>query len=182
MTLIGLVRHGSTDWNLARLIQGQTDIPLNLQGIEEATALAKRLQKTNWCLIYSSDLIRAQATARIIADTLRLSIQFDPTLRERNFGCLEGSNYDTAREILDDPIRSAEITGIETITAVQERILTTLNQIAAKHLNQKILIVTHGGVIRQFLKYLEPKEPLFIGNASLTKISLDKEQWQIVVD
>lgn len=180
MTLIGLIRHGSTDWNLARLIQGQTDIPLNQQGINEATTLASSLQSTEWHTIYTSDLIRARETAQIIANTLKLSVQLDASLRERNFGSLEGTDYDAAREILDDPIKSAEISGIEIIAAVRERILGTLNKIATNHPQQKILVVTHGGVIRQFLKSLNPEEPLWIGNASLTKVCFNDGKWQLI--
>ena len=182
MTLIGLIRHGSTDWNLARLIQGQTNIPLNQQGINEVNVLAKSLQNTEWHTIYSSDLIRAHETAQIIANTLKLSVQLDASLRERNFGSLEGTDYDAAREILDDPIKSAEIIGIEIIAAVRERIFNTLKQIANNHPQQKILVVTHGGVIRQFLKSLNPEEPLWIGNASLTRVCFYNDQWEILLD
>src|SRR5690606_174542 len=93
MTVLGLIRHGLTDWNKAGKMQGQTDIPLNEEGKRQARALAVYLQQERWRWdrISSSDLQRASATARIISDVLGLGdVHLDPLLRERGFGLAEG--------------------------------------------------------------------------------------------
>lgn len=66
MTLIGLIRHGVTDWNYEYRAQGQVDIPLNDEGRRQAELLSKRMENEEWDYIYSSDLSRALETAEII--------------------------------------------------------------------------------------------------------------------
>ncbi len=93
--LIGLVRHGKTDWNAEGKIQGQTDIPLNEEGKAQAIALANRLsgEERIWDAVVSSDLKRAFATAQIIAEKLGIPLlESDSRLRERYFGEVEGTN------------------------------------------------------------------------------------------
>ena len=63
ITTVGLIRHGVTDWNNLGKAQGISDIPLNEDGIKQATALAKRLSGEEWDIIFSSDLMRAEQTA-----------------------------------------------------------------------------------------------------------------------
>ena len=86
-----LVRHGETDWNAAGRWQGQTDIPLNPRGREQAREVAGRLRGEGLGAIASSDLLRARTTAEIVAAELGLVVNhLDPGLRERRFGCFEG--------------------------------------------------------------------------------------------
>ncbi len=86
MTTILLVRHGQTDWNLDRRLQGHTDRPLNDRGREQARALAAELASEPLDAVYSSDLVRAHETARIIAAGRGLDVTAMDDLRERNFG------------------------------------------------------------------------------------------------
>jgi probable phosphoglycerate mutase len=82
MALILLTRHGETDWNLRRRVQGHTDIPLNTTGLAQAAALAEELQAEPLVAVFSSDLARARATAATIADRHGLLVSFVPDLRE----------------------------------------------------------------------------------------------------
>ena len=85
-----IIRHTSTDWNLAHRIQGRVSTGLNEQGRNEAKKLAEKLAKLNISKIVCSDLTRARQTAEIINEKLNLPIHFEKGLRECSFGELEG--------------------------------------------------------------------------------------------
>ena len=86
-----LARHGETDWNAESRWQGQTDVPLNDRGREQALDLAGRLRGAGLRAVASSDLARARVTAEIVAGALGLAVDLvDPDLRERGYGCFEG--------------------------------------------------------------------------------------------
>ena len=87
---IYLVRHGETDWNQAGLLQGQTDIALNAQGLEQAHDAAERLKKVPFEIAFCSPLIRAKRTAEIIIGDRKITLTTDERLRELNFGPWEG--------------------------------------------------------------------------------------------
>jgi 2,3-bisphosphoglycerate-dependent phosphoglycerate mutase len=82
MTQLWLIRHGLTDWNLEGRYQGQSDIPLNAEGLAQARRLAERLKGTSIEALFSSDLLRAYQTAKILGECLGLPVQADPRLRE----------------------------------------------------------------------------------------------------
>ncbi|MEY3509337.1 MAG: hypothetical protein RLZ21_1094 [Pseudomonadota bacterium] len=91
-TCICFVRHGETNWNAERRMQGHIDIPLNTTGMGQAKRLANALTQTkhSFDAIYSSDLERALHTANAVANALSLAVQTTPQLRERNVGQLQG--------------------------------------------------------------------------------------------
>src|SRR5918995_6148846 len=89
-TRIILARHGETDWNLERRWQGHSDRPLNETGLAQAEELAEELAGEPIAAVYSSDLVRAHETARIVAHRLGLDVVAVPGLRERRFGSWEG--------------------------------------------------------------------------------------------
>ncbi len=91
-----LVRHGQTKWNVENRLQGCVDIPLNSTGIKQAHILANNIEDLNYDLIISSPLGRALETAKII-NKKSAPLITDPSLKERNFGFLEGvfgTDYD----------------------------------------------------------------------------------------
>jgi len=98
MTEIWFIRHGETDWNRQRRLQGWQDIPLNEFGVNQASLLAARLREearhTPIHAIYSSDLQRAHATAVPVSEQLGLRVRVEPGIRERGFGVLEGLDHD----------------------------------------------------------------------------------------
>ncbi|MCF8012364.1 MAG: alpha-ribazole phosphatase [Clostridiales bacterium] len=155
---IYLVRHGQTDWNAKMRFQGQTDIHLAEKGREQAAALARRLEKENFAGIYSSDLTRAYETAEIIARSHNLLVQQKPAFREINFGSWEGLTFQEIQENFSEEATDwwerplyTRIPDGESLHDVVKRSMDVLHDICKKHNGQKILIVSHGGVVRSII-------------------------------
>ena len=157
------VRHGETDWNRVRRLQGQTDVPLNALGVEQAARLGRALAAEPIVAIHASDLLRAATTAEPAAERLGLSIRRDPRLRERHYGVLEGRTFP---EFLASHPHEAErlrvrdahhtIEGGESQQTFFDRVVAAVTEIAADAdrtvargdgQRPAILIVTHGGVL-----------------------------------
>lgn len=88
--VIYLIRHGETDWNTKRLLQGSTDIPLNQSGVEVARQTAEGLKDVKFDLIFTSPLKRAVETAEIIRGDRKIPIILEERLQEIGFGPYEG--------------------------------------------------------------------------------------------
>ncbi|XP_024978862.1 phosphoglycerate mutase-like protein 4 isoform X2 [Cynara cardunculus var. scolymus] len=152
------VRHGETEWNAEKRIQGHLDIDLNDVGRQQAVAVAERLSgESNISAIYSSDLKRALETAQTIASRCGgLEVIQDPNLRERHLGDLQGLVYSEAPKIktkayeaLQSHRKDVEIPGGgESLNQLYERCTASLQTIASKHRGERVVVVTHGGVIR----------------------------------
>lgn len=159
MTLLTLIRHGQTDWNLARRIQGSTDIPLNETGRADARTAAGRLEGVTHHSIYASPLKRARETAEIISESLGLgSPVLVPDIREREFGEGEGMLVSEYIEKYGD--WQSPVPGAETLDGVAERALVALDAIArdarrrSAPLAESVIVVTHGGVIRSLIDHV----------------------------
>jgi probable phosphoglycerate mutase len=132
-------RHGETDWNAVGRWQGQTDIPLNDVGREQARALAARIRLEGIRAVGSSDLSRARETAEIVARELGLAASYmDPAFRERAYGIFEGLTpaecltrhpHEWAR-FESDP--RAEQLDVEPIAALAGRMLIGLRHAAGR--------------------------------------------------
>lgn len=155
MTSLYLVRHGETDWNRERRIQGSTDIPLNETGRAQAKATGRLLSRRSWDLIVASPLARAFETATIIAREIGLP---EPTPRaelvERRYGEAEGLNYLQVEERFPG---ETEVPGRETRAEVIARVVPGLLALGAAHPGQSVLVVSHGGVIRSVLNAVDPE-------------------------
>ncbi|HEU5211609.1 MAG TPA: histidine phosphatase family protein [Gaiellaceae bacterium] len=155
-TTILLVRHGETDWNAARRIQGQTNSPLNDRGRAQANALADELAGEPITAVYSSDLDRARETAEILAGRLDLPVVVDPALRERNFGSWEGKTVDELEarwpgawaRWRDGNEGEGDVEDHLTLAA---RVRDAVHRLAAAHPGERILVVAHGGAMRVIL-------------------------------
>ena len=158
MTRVILVRHGETDWNKNARFQGQTDVPLSLVGVEQAQKVGIKLSQEDIDAVYSSDLSRAYQTALAIASHHNLAVQKEPALREINFGQWEGmsrqvivdDHRDLYQQWLENPMETRTPEG-ENFIEVQERGLKALLCIAEKHLDETIVIVAHGGLIKSVI-------------------------------
>lgn len=153
--LLYLVRHGETDWNLQRRIQGSTDIPLNDTGRGQARATGALLTRRNWDAIYSSPLSRAFETGAIIAEQLGLP---EPTpvdaLVERAYGEAEGlADPELSERFPGDTV----VPGRESREEVVARVFPALMDLAERHPDEAILVISHGGVIRSILATVDPE-------------------------
>ena len=155
-TTLLLIRHGQTDWNCARRIQGHSDRALNPTGHAQAAALLPALKKIHlrqpFSALYSSDLQRALQTAAPIAKLLSLDINQNSQLRERNYGRLEGLDASQQMQQFAPEIRQLKSRdphyappGGESRHAFFARVLQALRVIAAAHPEQHVVVVTHGG-------------------------------------
>lgn len=165
MAKLHLLRHGETDWNLQRRWQGAQDIPLNENGMAQARDAAHKLQSLPIKAIYSSKLSRAVQTGEIIADSFQLTPTSYSELGERNVGSLEGIDIAQSYELYQDRFERFRtlspkeqlhykfVDDMESAMDVLNRVLPILDQIATKHKNEDVLIVTHGMVIVSLLVY-----------------------------
>ena len=142
MTTLLLARHGETDWNRELRIQGSSDIELNDLGRRQAQALAQVLTDVDLHAIYASDLSRATATAAAVAATHGLEVRLDRRLRERSFGSWEG----LTRDDLEAMPQGSRHDG-ETDEEVRARMLAAVDDIAASHPGEQVLVVSHGGAL-----------------------------------
>ena len=156
-TRIIAVRHGETDWNVDSRIQGQIDIALNDKGRWQAGRVAQALSEDAIDAVYSSDLSRAHATAQAIAAAQAAApmlVQTHQGLRERAFGKFEGQTYTAITEQWPEESRLWRIRdphfapdGGESPVQLMARVSLAVNEIAARHLDQQIVLVAHGGVM-----------------------------------
>ncbi|USG67201.1 histidine phosphatase family protein [Brevibacillus ruminantium] len=182
-TVIYLIRHGETDWNLARRIQGHSDIELNQEGVSQAQKVAARFQGEPISAVYASDLIRAKKTAECIAEAIGSDTVFTlPTLRERCYGDWEGLTYEEIRARFKDMDETA--CGIETMGEMQKRASEALTEIAVKHAGQSVVVVSHGGLINSFLLDVTKGEQgtgiTRIDNTGINRLHYTEEQWEVV--
>jgi probable phosphoglycerate mutase len=166
MTSLYLVRHGETDWNAVRRIQGSTDIPLNSMGRDQARTTGRLLARREWNGIYSSPLSRAFETASIIAAEVALHTPSTiDAIVERNYGDAEGLDGVQIDERFpgDTPVP-----GRETHDEVADRVIPALIGLAQSRPGSALIVVTHGGVIRSVLNAVDPD----VAHGSITNGSI----------
>lgn len=153
-TRIVALRHGETTWNQDKRLQGQLDIPLNERGHWQAARAAEALRDEPVAAVYSSDLARAHQTASAIAALKGLAVRPHVGLRERHFGDFQGRTW-TELEVEEPEAALAWRTrvpefapgGGETLLQLRARIAAALDEIAARHAGEQIVVVAHGGVL-----------------------------------
>lgn len=171
-TVIGLFRHGQTDWNIDLRLQGTADIPMNAFGIAQVERAAVEVARQDWDLIISSPLGRAKETASILSRRLGIEeIIEEKLLLERAFGIGEGMLYDewSAKFAHLDEIPGAE--SASEITARAEKLLIDFH---SNFEGKKILAVSHGALIRFVLQVVTegaiPPKGERLENASLNVV------------
>ncbi|MBO7559660.1 MAG: histidine phosphatase family protein [Alphaproteobacteria bacterium] len=151
--MLYIMRHGETDWNLADKLQGQEDIPLNDNGRHQAEEAAKIIAILRITRIISSDLSRTKETAEIIAKKLNLTVEYNPLLREWNFGTMNiAKQKDLNPATFKAQLFENQKSGAESIDGIFARVAAFFNKF---DMNQNTLIVSHGGLMRAMMYYLE---------------------------
>jgi probable phosphoglycerate mutase len=194
MTLITLIRHGETEWNLTGRWQGHADVPLNALGRALAQRLAARLRAegTHFDAIYSSDLLRAWETAEILGTALGILPQPLPALREIDVGAWSGLSR---QEVLArDADRMARLESGEDVrrggtgerwSEVYERVVAVVESLAADYPQGRLVLVTHGGPVRALLlhaardKHNALPRRMHIGNTSISTLSGVPGAWEL---
>lgn len=153
MTRLFLARHGETEWNVQRRIQGQTDTTLNDRGLEQAARLAQRLEGYSFDAVYASDLKRAWDTATIAMKGRDVEVTAEPRLRETHFGIFEGHTLPEleqkypAETKLWYKDRNNAPEGGETRDQFAARMQALLDDLHTNHHDDTVLLVSHGGSI-----------------------------------
>ncbi len=180
MSLIGLIRHGSTIWNKEGRAQGLSNIPLDEDGLNQAKALADRLSKEDWDVIYSSDLLRARQTAEIIAERRGMkNLILDERLREMKGGKIEGTTEEERVKLWGTNWRDLDL-DIESAESVIQRGADFVEEISNKQKGLKVLIISHGALIGFTLKKLIPhvNTEVHLKNTSITRLKKMENQWE----
>ena len=141
------VRHGQTDLNNPRRMQGISDLELNEIGISQAEVVRNILEKYNIDFIIVSPLKRAVQTAQIINTNMHKKIIIDKRITEMDYGLLEGKTYLPDYWDMDYDYKS--ING-ENISDFQKRIYNFIDEIKVKYPEKTILIVAHRRCIKNF--------------------------------
>lgn len=194
MIEILLIRHGETDWNVEKRLQGHTDIDLNRVGVRQAAALGRALLDEPLDAIFSSDLKRAFGTAQGIAIPRGMHIQLDKGLRERCFGAFEGMIHPEISERFPDDYAAWKRRDIdarypqgefhaETLREFSNRAVDAITTLAKGH--RKVAVVTHGGVLDSVYRraenmgYEHPRD-FDVLNASINRVTWDGTNFRIL--
>ena len=196
------IRHGQTDWNQERRIQGQTDIALNSEGLDQAELLCHFIRKagdelspiTHCSVLYSSPLGRAVQTADPLAAFLNKPIKPLDALQERHFGTIQGMTYPELESRM--PLESQKInqrdpefrphTG-ESLLDLRARVQACLSFLLKQHAGETLICFTHGGVLDLIYREatdtaIETKRAWDIPNAGVNHISYRPQEtppWQV---
>ena len=159
--LIIFVRHGQTEWNVQKRMQGREDIPLNGQGLYEAELTASGIKSAcdNTGIVFdrvvSSPLLRAFVTAEAIANAIGCkNIYCDENVTERDFGILSGTPFDTNSKYIMRDVE--DIPSLEPVSSLLSRVGKFIGENASP--NENILVVTHGAVTRIFADHAQKAE------------------------
>ncbi len=178
-----IVRHGETQDNVDRRFQGWIDTPLNEAGLAQARIVAKRLREEVVAAIYTSDLIRAKATAEIIAAEISAPVMLRQELRENDMGKFAGWQWEKEKDPyleslwheLEESRKKGDPNwkkhGGESHTEHLSRTKKFLAELEANHPDESVVVVTHGGSINRIMEIVGYSDWMCYvgyGNTSIT--------------
>lgn len=185
-----MARHGETDWNREQRFQGHADPPLNDVGRDQARLLARRLFGDGIAAVYASPLRRALETAEIVAEVLGLPVETRLALREVDVGSWSGLTRTEVAERYPDGFRRWLDRGQgwddgETYDDLGSRVVADLLELAARHPEERVLVVSHGGTMRAALAAVRNvpfasarRVPGPIGNGSIVVFAVAEDGLQ----
>lgn len=190
-TRFWLIRHGETQWNADRRLQGWLDIPLSAVGVQQARQLGSYLRSPSFGakidLVVASDLTRAYDTARDAAGHFGLPIERHAGLRERCYGVYEGQDWALLNGKHEgglpvnfrDPDQAIEQG--ETLRVFSSRIAQAFEGLAQDHIGKNVMVFSHGGVIDIAWRIanklpLDAVRPDPILNASINQFAIDADR------
>ena len=192
LTTFYLIRHGETEWNTKELLQGHSDSPLTEEGKIKILELAGKLAEIHFDHAFSSDLLRAKQTAEMLILNRQLAINTTRLLRERAYGQHEGRHRDEFRaknkaliEQFEKLSRQEQMKfkyaeDVESDDEVVQRLLVFLREAAVAYEGNTILMGSHGGVLRCFLRHLgNPLADGKIGNVAYIKFTADGVEFNV---
>ena len=181
MTRLFLIRHGQSEMNAQKRVQGWLDSPLDEVGRAQARSLANRLRYNELQVVYTSSLIRALETAEIVAEALQVPTVVDERLQERGVGDVTGLNREEIESQFPEWIKQWEESrlipapGGEPTDLFWRRVSAVFNEIVDSFPDGPVAVVTHGGVLQvnlgQLLGQAQGYSPPFsFGNCSISVV------------
>jgi broad specificity phosphatase PhoE len=186
MLTLYVTRHGETEWNIEKRLQGWNDSPLTKKGREDALRLGKRMEKIDLTAIYTSTSGRALETAKLIRGERLIPMYEDERWREIHLGDWEGRTHEEIQKFdavrfhhfWNEPHVYQPARG-EAFSDVQQRAFAALESVVERHASGDILIVTHAVVLKALTTLLKnaPLErlwdPPYIYGTSVTTIQVE---------
>mgnify|MGYP001166324474 FL=1 len=159
-----LIRHGQTNWNEERRAQGQSDSKLTKIGKEQAIALGEKIEQIKFDKIFCSSSLRTRQTAELVFPKTECNIEYLDSLREIFLGPWEGKLYkdievenpQSHNHFWKEP-HLFKLTGAENFYQLQKRAIKVVESIVEKFESKKVVIVSHGALIKTLLCFAERK-------------------------
>ncbi len=185
-TRIHLIRHGQTNWNRERRIQGRSESTLTQQGREQAAALREQLLGVDLQKVYCSSSLRTRETAEILFAGRSVPTEYCDDLREIHLGSWEGALWEqmmlTSPEIAQafwERPHEFTLEGAETFAEVQQRAVRKFLEILGNHVGEEVAVISHGVLIKSILCHLEQRpiaqlwKPPHLHNCAHSIVELD---------
>lgn len=186
-----VVRHGETAWNAEGRIQGHLDSPLNEEGLAQALLVGERLGRERFDALYCSDLSRTRQTAQPLVDRTGIAPRLTADLRERHLGVFQGFTGRECQEKFPEDYRRFQardpdhvVPQGESIRQLYARADACFERLAASHPGQRLVVVTHGGVLdvlyrKVMAMALEQARDFPVFNASINRLRHESGTWRI---
>jgi probable phosphoglycerate mutase len=195
MLKLFITRHGETEWNVQKRMQGWKNSNLTERGVANAKALGESLKEIEFNRVYCSPLDRTRHTTELILNGRDIEVVYEENLREIHLGEVEGLNQQEANAIYSDfsihfwekPHLYKAKSG-EDFYQVRERVINTLIRIITENPSGNVLIVTHGVILKTIHSYFKNLsmerlwDPPFIYDTSLTIVEIENGKYNIVVE
>lgn len=189
-TTIYITRHGQTQWNVEKRMQGRQDSPLTKLGIRQATWLRDALKHVDFDAMYASPSPRARRTAEILRHQRERELALHNDLQEIHMGSWEGKTQQELREnhaasytaFWETPHLYQPENGGESFHDVQSRVIPLMESLLMEHQGKTILIVTHTVTLKTIMNHFEKRSlaqlwhPPYIHPTALCKVVIEAEQ------